>query len=292
VRETEFYRRWYEQVVLPPENDYLVCISASSKTPVSGTGKTTAGAGIAKALDRSDGGFDAETQATLNAEEFANGVIPNAPDKGAVLMDETQGTPGEDSGMNRMRAMSQSVQDAIGSVLANRNKNLTIVVIVQRIGMLFSDLFPIIDSWMLFTKAPGQVGGPEALHHQIEVGDYPDDSGEMRTPADETVSWPAISHEDPAYRTLERMKEAAKVKAGSEDEEGMTEAEEIRHARNFKNATKSMDEFTARGVAWRKLPDKIEAMWGIELSNSGEWYRQKVKELNESHSDGEEVVAG
>lgn len=288
MQQSELYARWYQQVVMPPENDYLICISASSKTPISGTGKTTQGAGIAKALDRSPGGFDAEAQATLNADTFANEVIPEAPDKAAVLMDETQGTPGEGSGMNRMRAMTDQVQDAIGSVLANRNKNLTIIVIVQRIGMLFSDIVELIDSWLLIRKAPGQIGGPSATHHKIHADDYPDNGGGIRTPALETVSWPSIDPDDPDYRTLEEKKEAAKAKGGDEDEEEtMNEAEELRHARNFKRATMTMDEYTVRGVAWTNLVEDIEAKWGIELSYSGEWFRQRLSDqIDPADSEG------
>lgn len=218
MRGSRLYADWYEQVMLPPHNDYLVCISASSHTPVSGTGKTTQAAGVAAALDRSEGGFDAEEQATLNAETFANDVIPNAPDRAAVMIDESQGTPGEGSGINRMRAMSQSTMDAIGSVLANRDKNLTIVVVVQRIGMLFSDIFPLIDAWLLITKAPGQMGGPEAKHHKVFQEDYPDAGDGLKTPIVELVSWPAIEEDDPNYEILEEKKQAAKVKGGGESD--------------------------------------------------------------------------
>jgi hypothetical protein len=288
--QTQLYRDWYQQVVMPPENDYIIAISASSHTPVSGTGKTTQGAGIAKALDRSPEGFDAETQATLNAETFANETIPEAPDRGSVLMDETQGTPGEGSGMNRMRAMSQSTMDAIGSLLANRDKNLTVVVVVQRLGMLFSDFFPLIDAWLLIKKAPGEVGGPLAMHHKVHVEDYPDAGGGMRTPGVEMLSWPAIEHGDPDYQALEAMKQEAKTKGGSEDDEDaeLTDDEQLRHALNFKRASRGMDDYTAQGVAWTDLVDDIQQKWGIELTYSGEWYRQRLADKLEDDPEGDD----
>lgn len=215
---SRFYSKWFEQVILPPENDYLICVSASSKTPVSGTGKTTVGAGICEALDRSPGPWDAEACATLSADEFANEVIPNAPDRGAVLMDESQGTPGAGSGLNRMRAMKTETMEAVGSVLANRDKNLTIVIIVQQFGMLFSDFYPVVDSWFLISAAPGQVGGPQIRHHRIYTDDYPDAGGGMRTPIVETLSWPALAEDHAAYDVLDRKKQESKTKgsAGSE----------------------------------------------------------------------------
>lgn len=282
MEDSVLYRDWYEQVVLPPTNDFLICISASSRTPVSGTGKTTLGGGIAKLLDRSEGGFDAESQATLNAEEFANTVIPEAPDRAAVLMDESQGTPGGGSGMNRMRAMSQSTLDAIGSLLANRDKNLTVVVIVQRIGMLFSDLYPLIDAWLLISKAPGQVGGPEAKHHKMFVEDYPDGGGGLRTPIVEFLDWPALPEDDPEYQVLEEKKQAAKTKGGDDGPDELSDEEQLRWARHAYNSP-------SNSWAWRNLPEKVnendDEYAGIELTYSGEWYRQRLSDAESAEGE-------
>lgn len=268
------YRDWYEQVVLPPTNDYLICISASSRTPVSGTGKTTLGGGIAKELDRSEGGFDAENQATLNAEKFANTVIPEAPHKAAVVMDESQGTPGGGSGMNRMRAMSQSTLEAVGSLLANRDKNLTVILIVQRIGMLFSDLYPLIDSWLLISKAPGQVGGPEAKHHKMFVEDYPDGGGGLRTPIVEFLDWPALPEDEPEYKVLEEKKAAAKTK-GSDDADDDGELED--------SAQVALAQALAdNGVPMYKIPQKSD-----KLTYSKEWYRQRIDKKEDSAANRE-----
>lgn len=214
--DTEFYSNWYQQVCRPPYNDYVVVVSAGSRTPVSGTGKTTKGLGIAKTFDPD---FDTETQASLNADEFANEVIPNAPNGGAVLMDEAQGTPGGGSGFNRMRAMSQSTLDAVGSVLANRDKRLTIIIVVQQFGMLFSDFYPLVDSWFLITETPGSMRGPLAKHHRVYLAsDYPDMGGGLKTPILELVDWPAISESDPDYQILEQKKQEAKQKRNPDEE--------------------------------------------------------------------------
>ena len=269
MESSGLYRKWVEHVCVPPTNDFVICISASSRTPVSGTGKTTLGAGLAKALDRSPGGFDAETQSTLNAEEFGNEIVPNAPDKAAVVMDETQGTPGGGSGMNRMRAMKQSIIDAIASVMANRDKNLTIIVIVQQIGMLFTDFFPMIDAWLLISKAPGQIGGPEAKNHRLFTEDYPDAGGGLKTPIMETIDWPEVPHDDPDYQALEAKKQEAKTKGGDNDDgtvDELSDAEQLRRAKLLKRET---------GVSWRKLPDAD--LDGL-LTYSGEWYRQRLSD--------------
>lgn len=296
--DSHLYSDWYQSVCVPPYNDYLIAISASSKTPVSGTGKTTQGAGLATALDRSADGFDAETQATLNAEEFANTVIPDAPNRGSVLIDETQGTPGEGSGINRMRAMSSSTMEAIGSVMANRDKNLTIIVVVQRLGMLFSDLFPMIDAWLLITKAPGQPNGPKAKHHKVFQEDYPDAGGGLKTPAVETVSWPAIPEDDPNYTILEEKKQVAKVKGGGEQEDKVrSEAEEIQLVRWFKSLTKQdEDRYTVRGCPWEDIPEDIKKghQWYDDfpqvdgLSYSGQTYRRRINK----NSASTEAAAG
>jgi len=136
MKDSLLYRKWFENVCTPPTNDFLIVISASSRTPVSGTGKTTLGTGLAKTLDRSEGGVAADAQSTLNADESGNTVIPDAPDKAAVIMDDTEGTPGEGSGMIRMRAMKQEVMVAINSVMANRDKTLTIIPICWTIRMM------------------------------------------------------------------------------------------------------------------------------------------------------------
>lgn len=300
--DSELYRSWYEQVVLPPENDFLICVSASSHTPVSGTGKTTLGVGLGKSLDRSESGFDAETQATLSAEEFANTVIPEAETKSAVVMDETQGTPGGGSGLNRMRAMSQSTMDAIGSVLANRDKSLTMVVIVQQIHMLFSDLYPLIDAWLLINKAPGQINGPKLKHYKIHTGDMPDDSDGIRTPFIEYLSWPAIPESDPDYQVMESKKQSAKTKGeggpgGGREIQTKQDVLQLRPSEVAMEADEFDDLKTAfqvreqYGTAWRKLPEKVEEELGRELEYSGEYYRQQITDLEDENGDDDSGAA-
>ncbi len=190
-------------------------------------------------------------------------------------MDETQGTPGEGSGMNRMRAMAQSTMDAINSVMANRDKNLTIILVVQQIGMLFSDIYPMIDAWLLINKAPGQIGGPECKHHTFYTEDYPDGDGGLKTPIVEMLDWPDVPEDDPDYLILEEKKQAAKTKGGGDDgddgDEELSKQEQLRRAKLLKRTT---------GVPWRKLPEADDE--GL-LTYSGEWFRQKLTdEMNDS----------
>jgi len=273
--DSKFYHDWYEQVCAEPENDYVVVISASSRTPVSGTGKTTMGLGMAKALDRSEGGFDAETQSSLNADEFANDIIPDAPKRGAVLMDEAQGTPGAGSGLNRMRAMSQATLEAVGSVLANRDKNLTIIIIVQQFGMLFSDFYPMVDSWLLINRSPGQRGGPAAKHHKVFTQDYPDAGGGLQTPVTEVIDWPAVPGSDDDYLTMESKKQDAKTKGGNGDGDGgsdeLADAAQVALAQALAN----------NGVPMYKIPDQSP-----KLTYSKEWYRQRI-DKPDSDADAE-----
>lgn len=240
---TQFYADWYKRVIKPPLNDYVLVISASSRTPVSGTGKTTKAIGWAKTLDRSEGGFDAESQATLSADEFANEVIPNAPEQAAVLIDEAQGTPGNDAGMNRMRAMSQATLDAVGGLLANRDKNLTVIIVVQQFHMLFDDFYPMIDSWMMITHEPSDPNGPSARHHRVYAEDYELGSGDLKTPVLESLSWPAVAHDDPDYQTMEEKKQQAKTKGGGEDEdvdEDLPKEQQQKLAQEYRDMGKSL----------------------------------------------------
>lgn len=250
---TETYADWYQQVCRPPANDYVFVISASSKTPVSGTGKTTLMTGLCKALDRSKGGFDAEEQATLNANEFANEVIPNAPYGAAVAIDESQGTPGEGSGLNRMRAMSEQVMDSVGSLLANRDKSLTVVIVVQQFHMLFSDFYPLVDNWLLIRYGPGQAGGPQVISHDVYSDDYHLGGSQLKTPIRESLSWPPISHDDPDYRYLEQAKQEAKEKGrkeeDSDDDDGLSKEAQKQLAQTLRN----------RGLSLREIA-KVDAI--------------------------------
>lgn len=216
--DTSLYRDWDKQVV-QGGNDFIIAITPSSKTPVSGTGKTTAGVAFAKHFDRSPSGFDAEEKGTLDAGELAYGIIPEVEAGSAVIFDEAQGAPGTDS-VNARRGMTTEAIDAINAILANRDKNLTLILIGQRLSMLDKNLYPMIDAWCLIRKAPIQEGGPLMTYHSIYINDYDLGNPSAKTPGHEDLSWPEISGDDEDYSVMERKKQEAKQKRSESASEG------------------------------------------------------------------------
>ena len=210
--ETELYEMWHGQVVEPPQNDFVILISASSSTPVSGTGKTTATIRLARHFDRA-GGFDAETQATLDVGELAYDLAANLPPGSALVGDEAQGTPGAE-GFDARRGMKTEVIDGINAILANRNSGYTVILAAQQISSLDKRLIPLIDAWILIREEPPE---PIASVHKITDNDFNLSSAEIRTPELEQITWGKLPDSDSDYRTLEAMKERAKTKGSDDD---------------------------------------------------------------------------
>lgn len=219
MEHTALYQRWENRVAKDPTNDFLICVSPSSRTAVSGTGKTTLATGLAKRFDLSDDGFDAERKATLSAGELGYDIIPDVQQGSAVILDEAQGTPGGGSALNSRRAMKTETIETIGSILANRDKRLTVILVVQRYEQLDPTIYPMTDAWLLIRKGPSAPDGPLAVHHAVTVEDYDMKSPDIRTPAIEKLTWPKLPHDDEDYQTMEELKQKAKTKGGGEDED-------------------------------------------------------------------------
>lgn len=242
MKGTRLYRRWHHRVEEPPPNDFVICISASSKSAVSGTGKTTLGTGFGKTFDASRSGFDAEAQATLAAGELGYDIIPSVEHKSAVVIDEAQGTPGAGSALNKRRGMKTETIETVASILANRDKQLTVIVIVQQFNMLESWMYPLIDAWILIKHGPGHPDGPLATHHKVEMDDYDLKNPKLRTPAVEDLTWPSLPEDDPDYMAMERKKQAAKTKGSDEDDEEveLEKDAQMQLAQHFRNMGKSL----------------------------------------------------
>lgn len=209
--QTEFRKEWEKKVAQGTPNDYVIALTPSSKTGVSGTGKTTCGTALAKSLDISDEGFDAEKKATLDAGELAYDILPQVGKGSALIFDEAQGAPGTDS-LNSRRGMKSEAIDAINAILANRDQRITLIIIGQQLGMLDSNIYPMLDAWFLIRHEPGDPYGPLLTHHKIQSNDYELKNPQLRTPAIEDLTWPRLSANDPDYRVMEKKKQAAKQK--------------------------------------------------------------------------------
>ena len=111
--------------------------------------------------------------------------------------------------------MKSEVIDGINAILANRNSGYTVILAAQQISSLDKRLIPLIDAWMLIREAPPE---PIATVHKITDNDFNLSSAEIRTPELERITWGKLPDSDPDYRTLEKMKERAKTKGGTDDD--------------------------------------------------------------------------
>jgi|GEM_PF-740577 len=247
--ETVLYKRWMRKV--SAKNDFLMCVSPSSRTSGSGSGKTTLAVTLAQKMDRSESGFDAEKKATLDAGDLAYDILPNVDPGSAVIFDEAQGAPGTTS-VNARRGMTSEAIDAINGILANRDKNLTLIVVVQQLAMLDKMLYPMLDAWLLITADPSDPSGPECVHHTLMTNDYDLQNPEIKTPAHETLTWSELPVDCDDYAEMERKKQAAKRKRGESDEDTKTDSLTPR-ARN-----RIIAERAAEGVSQKVLAEAFD----------------------------------
>lgn len=260
-KDSYLYRRWYDQTVEPPSNDFVIAVSASGKSSMSRTGKTNLTTFFFENLDRSPDGFDAEEKATLDAGELAYDIVPEVPNHSAVGIIEAQGSPGT-VGLDARRGMVQEVIDAISSILNNGNKELTIIIEAQHLPMLDKRVAPIVDAWCLIRHGPSSKKGPLAIHHGMYVEDYNFGSPGIKTPGYEDFTWPRVPDNNPNYRILEEKKEKAKRKHRAEDDEDA----ELSDAAQIKMAGK----LRRLGYTWQQIADDED------MTYSREWYRQRV----------------
>jgi len=213
-KETSLYDRWKKRVKEGTPNDFLIVISASSHTGVSGTGKTTAATSLAEEFDLN--GYDAEARATMNPSKFAYDILVDAEPGSAMILEEAQGTPAS-TGLNKRRGMKEESMAAINGILANRDNNYTIIVVVQQLSMLDVSLVPLVDAWLLIRHEPSDPTGPLMTHHEVYGQDYRLKSESLKTPALEDLTWPPVAQDNENYQAIERKKQEAKRRDGHED---------------------------------------------------------------------------
>lgn len=223
--ESRLYRDWHRAVAEGNPNDFLMCVTAGSRTGVSGTGKSTLLTYLAKKTDRSPEGYNAEEKSTLDAGELAYDLAPDLPSGSALVGDEMQGAPGT-TGFDKRRGMQTEVVDGISSILANRDKQYTIILGAQMIQMLDLRLIPMIDAWLLIRYQPDHPKGPLATYHTVGVQDYKLKTMDLQTPGLEDFRWPKVPHDDPDYCILEEKKQEAKRKRSSGESNGKNPLEE------------------------------------------------------------------
>jgi hypothetical protein len=210
--DTDLKATWKRRV-LKSDNDFIIGIAASSRTPISGTGKTTLAVRLARHFDASDGGFDAQKKAALSSEAVSEDLIPKLPARSSIIFDEAQGTLSSD-GVDSRRAMANAVVDMARSAAQFRKRQHTLLVVSQSSDWIDSRMMDLLDRLIIIQER----GRAVVYDHYRD--DLPN-SGESReyTPAKEEISWKALPDDDPDYQALDRMKEEAGGQGGAGDGE-------------------------------------------------------------------------
>lgn len=258
------FKDWYESIKLGNPNDFVLAISASGSSSMSGTGKTTASVTFAKHFDDSESGFDGAEKATLSVGEFAK-KLPNIEDRSAILYDEAQGI-GDETGLDARRSMKTETLQAINNILANRDKNLTVIITAQHLPSLDKRLPGLLDGWLLIKEGADEPGGPKAKYHHSNLEDYDFGSPKVRTPGVDWVTWGPLPPNDEDYEALEKKKQEAKASL-REDEDGDQELPKKLQAELAWNIKQ------ARDVPWSQVPD-----YSDRITYSGDYLRRVVKE--------------
>lgn len=258
----KLFRDWYESIHLGVPNDYVLAISASGRSSMSGTGKTTAGVTHAKHFDSSNTGFDGEEKSTLSVSEFAD-KLPEIPNYSAVLYDEAQGI-GEETGLDRRRSMKAETLQAINNILANRDKSLTVIIVAQHLPSLDKRLPGMLDGWLLIKQGADEPDGPKAIYHDVYLEDYDFESPDVKTPKKDTITWQSLPDGDPDYAALEEKKQAAKTSTDDDGQQELAKTVQAELAHNIKQAN---------DVPWTKVTEFTD-----RLTYSGDYLRRVAKD--------------
>jgi adenylate kinase family enzyme len=256
--DTDLHDLWRRRVV-ESDNDLVVAVAASSRSGISGTGKTTLAVQLARRMDNSKSGFDATKRAALSSEKVANDLIPNTETGGSIIFDEAQGTLVSD-GVDSRRGMASAVVDMTRAAAQYRVKQHTLVVVAQTTDWIDSRMMDMLDR-LIVIQSRGRA---------IAYDHYRDDlprGGSKReyTPATEELYWDALDDDDPDYAALEEMKERANKGEQGDDDDSANEDRQIARAAVAKHQ---------QGKTWRE----IEAEPWAEFSR--EWYRTHVDDLS------------
>jgi len=186
------------------DNDMIVCISPSSKTEGSGTGKTTLGIRACRWFDMSETRWNAEKQASLDSTVVAEKLYPDLPAGSAILFDEAQGTLDSD-GVDARRAMSDAVVRMARSAAQHRTKHHTLVMVTQSTQWLDSRMMDIIDRLVLIQERDFEREWARAVTFDYYYDDLGGSKNEY-TPSIEDVYWRPLSTDDPDYQHIEALK--------------------------------------------------------------------------------------
>jgi hypothetical protein len=217
-RQTQLYHEWYGRVAMGNPNDYVIAISAHpGYTGVSGSGKTTLAGGLAEKLDFSPGGFQAETQFTVDAGVLAYDMY-GATEEGATLIgDEMQGTAAN-TNLNSKRSMKTESLDVYSTIAGNRKGRKTLILVFQTLDKAMKDMFDFVDAWLLIVDDVNY----RCNHYKVLPEPFNFESNKTKTPRVETLTWGALPADNENYQEMERKKDQANAgnrEYGSDEEE-------------------------------------------------------------------------
>jgi hypothetical protein len=220
--ELDLHRTWRKR--MRTQNDFILCVTASSTTEISGTGKTTLAIQLARHFDDSPTPFDAAEQATLSSEEVSQDLLPEIEPRSSIIFDEAQGTAQSD-GADSRRAMSDEVVKMSRAAAAYRYRQPTLIIVTQSTQWLDSRLMDLIDRIVLIQETNHEEGWARAVVFDHWFEDL-SDSRKDYYPAREELYWGPLPDDDEDYQTLHAMKEeSGKPDEGEEEDEGVVLSE-------------------------------------------------------------------
>lgn len=217
--EGDLYEK-YERKVLNSDNDFIIVIAASSKSGISGVGKTTLAVSAARYFDASPQGFDAEQKSTIDPDKFSKELLVDTervPNKSAIIFDEAQGTLSS-NGADARRSMAQSVMDITTALSTMRFRQNTAIIVTQSTKWIDKRIDDILDCLILIQEhehpaAPVRAEVFETYYNDLELNPT------RYTQHVDSISWPALPKDDPDYQYLHELKEQSALGEGEEDEE-------------------------------------------------------------------------
>jgi hypothetical protein len=264
LERSELYNTW-EQRVVRDDNDFIIAIAASSRTALSGTGKTTLGVTLAEHFDRSPGGFVADEKAALDSETVANDLIPDLPQQSAIIFDEAQGTLASD-GVDSRRGMASAVVDMARAAAQFRKRQHTLIVIAQSTDWLDSRMMDLIDRLVLIQEKRPRDEYARAVTFDHYRDDLPSNTtAKQYTPAIEDIYWEPVPLDSDNYRAMDRMKEEA---GGTDDNSSKEEDKELSDAQRKELARTLYEEYghSQDAVAHHPMIDRSQA-WVSKVVN-------------------------
>ncbi len=218
------YQKWADGV-LRADNDFIMVVTAASKSRVSGVGKTTAAIDFARAFDVSDDGFSAENQSTLDISEFSRGILANperVADRSAAILDEAQGTLAG-TGVDARRSMAADVMEIPTALATLRYRQLTAIIVTQNAGWIDKRVDNVIDALVIIQ--------PRRSHEEVRAKVFETYYNDLEKNSSRftellcTLTWDPIPKDDPDYQHLHELKEASaedEIKADEEEADEMS----------------------------------------------------------------------